>query len=589
MIKNQRNLTLIREDLLKKKWLINFVSLIGFALILAGQVPTKVAAEGPGSVPGRVFTHNGGFSAYLSKVTPIYTPKTILENNNLNERTAPGSFSKNSPSDGATNVSNEPTLAWESSSDADTYEYCIDTTTDNNCDNWISNGTATEVTPSGLGSGTTYYWQVRAINTDETTEANGGSWWHFTTVFPPPPSDTYSKQSPFIGAEDLVPSSITLEWGISGGAQSYEYCIDTTNDDTCSDWVSTGTAVEVNPPGLSLCNTYYWQVRARNIGGTTEPDQGYWYFSTLFIPEPSEYYSKISPSIGTEDLDPSSITLKWHSTQGGESYEYCIDTTDDDTCLADEWISTGTALEVTLTGLSMGTTYHWQVRARNACGTTEPEGSWWWFTTTPDAPAAFSKTAPENEDPHVALSPTLTWETNSDADSYEYCLGSSADVCNLVDWTDVGTDNSVALSGLTTDTTYFWQVRAVNPSGTTYGNDGAWWSFTTVPDPPATFSKSTPTDEETEVALPPTLKWGASSGAASYEYCIDTSNDNNCSDWISTGLDTQVTLNRLLYGTTYYWQVRATNVTDTIEANEGHNWRFTTISSDVYLPLFIKE
>ena len=35
---------------------------------------------------------------------------------------------------------------------------------------------------SGLSSGSTYYWQVRARNTDGTTEANAGTWWSFTTL-----------------------------------------------------------------------------------------------------------------------------------------------------------------------------------------------------------------------------------------------------------------------------------------------------------------------------------------------------------------------------------------------------------------------
>jgi hypothetical protein len=133
-------------------------------------------------------------------------------------------------------------------------------------------------------------------------------------------------------------------------------------------------------------------------------------------------------------------------------------------------------------------------------------------------------------------------------------------------------------------------VRARNACGTTEP-DQLWWPFTTeFPPAPGSFSKTSPTDGAEDLPIDSTtLAWASSSDTDSYEYCIDTSNDNNCSDWISTGLDTQVTLNRLLYGTTYYWQVRATNVTDTIEANEGHNWRFTTISSDVYLPLFIKE
>ena len=102
------------------------------------------------------------------------------------------------------------------------------------------------------------------------------------------------------------------------------------------------------------------------------------------------------------------------------------------------------------------------------------------------APAAFDKTTPANGATAVSLSPTLTWETSGGADSYEYCLGSSSGACDLLDWTHVGEDTSVALSDLDTATTYHWQVRAVNTGGTTEADSGVWWSFTTTLDEPVT-------------------------------------------------------------------------------------------------------
>ena len=45
----------------------------------------------------------------------------------------------------------------------------------------------------------------------------------------------------------------------------------------------------------------------------------------------------------------------------------------------------------------------------------------------------------------------------------------------------VGADTSAALSRLSADTTYYWQVRAVNPAGATEADSGARWDFTTPP------------------------------------------------------------------------------------------------------------
>jgi hypothetical protein len=67
-------------------------------------------------------------------------------------------------------------LYWGTSSNATSYEYCIDTSNDTVCDTgWISTSTARSVSLSALLNNTTYYWQVRAVNTAGMTYANGGN------------------------------------------------------------------------------------------------------------------------------------------------------------------------------------------------------------------------------------------------------------------------------------------------------------------------------------------------------------------------------------------------------------------------------
>ena len=45
---------------------------------------------------------------------------------------------------------------------------------------------------------------------------------------------------------------------------------------------------------------------------------------------------------------------------------------------------------------------------------------------------------------------------------------------------------------------------------------------------PAAFGKVSPADSLTGASFNLTLSWAASSGAASYQYCFDTTNDNDC-------------------------------------------------------------
>ena len=93
-------------------------------------------------------------------------------------------------------------------------------------------------------------------------------------------------------------------------------------------------------------------------------------------------------------------------------------------------------------------------------------------------PAAFGKTLPANGATGQSTSPTLTWGTSSGATSYEYCLDTNTTHANNscgATWKS----STVAVTGLSPSTTYYWQVRANNSSGTTYADGLTWWSFTT--------------------------------------------------------------------------------------------------------------
>ena len=97
----------------------------------------------------------------------------------------PGAFGKMGPANGATGQPTTPSLAWQASSGATGYRYCIDTTPNNACDgSFTSTGAQTTASPTGMALGTTYYWQVEATNAHGTTPADGGNWFSFTVGGP---------------------------------------------------------------------------------------------------------------------------------------------------------------------------------------------------------------------------------------------------------------------------------------------------------------------------------------------------------------------------------------------------------------------
>lgn len=210
-------------------------------------------------------------------------------------------------------------------------------------------------------------------------------------------------------------------------------------------------------------------------------------------PEP---FSKSSPTNAATG-QPSNPTLSWETSSGAASYEYCLDTSLNSTCNT-SWISTNTDTSIPLSSLTPGV-YSWQVHAINPSGTTEANnGTWWSFTVSPTyrvyiplavkessslPPGDFSKTLPANGAADQPLNPTMNWATSSDAASYDFCIDTvNNNVCDTA-WYSTASFTSIGLIGLAPTTDYYWQVRAINPSGTTYANSGNWWSFTTGTSP----------------------------------------------------------------------------------------------------------
>ena len=171
-------------------------------------------------------------------------------------------------------------------------------------------------------------------------------------------------------------------------------------------------------------------------------------------------------------------------------------------------------------------------------------------------PGAFNKINPPSGATNQGSAAALNWGFSNGATSYEYCFDDTGS-CNS--WSNIGSFPYILVGGLLQNTTYYWDVRAVNDFGTTYsdGSSGAVWSFTTG-GPPTAFSKSGPANGSTNQHRNPTLSWTASTGglAMEYQYCYSSTNPCTYADATYT-YDTSIQLSTLEPNKTYYWNVRA--------------------------------
>ncbi len=131
-------------------------------------------------------------------------------------------------------------------------------------------------------------------------------------------------------------------------------------------------------PAASARGTWTFTVQATDYwsGLTTEPKT----FTINVLPQLPVNFKKTSPAKGAKRLRTNRVTLKWQAARGAASYQYCVDTIDDNQCNG-SWVTTRGRFAY-VRNLAPGTTYYWQVRAVNSGGYTEANvGVWSRFTT----------------------------------------------------------------------------------------------------------------------------------------------------------------------------------------------------------------
>jgi len=215
-----------------------------------------------------------------------------------------------------------------------------------------------------------------------------------------------------------------------------------------------------------------------------------------------------------------------------------------------------------ITPLAPNTTYFWRVQAINGIGQPGAWSSAWSFRTAILPP---NLQAPGNGVLLDNKRPSFTWNSVSGATSYTLEVSSVSNFASTVINTSPAQAHYTATSNLSSNTKYYWRVKANGPNGPSRHSQV--WTFTTG-NPPSVPNLIAPVSNALILTTTPLLDWSTSSlpSGTSFAYyqvqvatsssfaspSVDSSNQTSLTASLLTSPD-------LAVNTNFYWRVRSAN------------------------------
>ncbi len=395
---------------------------------------------------------------------------------------------------------------------------------------------------TGLSSGTTYYFQVRAYN----------------AISPSPNSNTASATT-LVGLP-VAPSALTatamsqaqinLSWTDNSNNELGFYVDRSTDSGFAAIVVTTPVGANVTTlsvTGLSSSTTYYFQVRAYNDGGLSGNSAP---ASATTLDYPPSVPSGLSATV----ISFSQINLSWTDNSSNEMGFY-LDRATNSGFSSNLVTSTIPANTTTFDamGLLPNTTYYFQVRAYGSGGPSANSNTAS-ATTLQVAPLAPSGLVP------TVISQTqidLSWTDNSsNEDGFYIDRASDSGFSSNVLTSTVGANVRIlSAMGLSPSNTYYFRVRAYNSVGPSANSAPA--SATTLPNAPSGLNATV--TSQTQI----NLSWTDNS-SDEIGFYIDRASDSAFStNLITSAVGANVTTfnaTGLTSASTYYFRLRAYNL-----------------------------
>lgn len=361
------------------------------------------------------------------------------------------------PSNGAIDVGQNTILKWSHGVSAVSSDVYFGT---DGSPAFKTTTTGTSFDVGKLATSMTYYWQIDETDADGTIHI--GEVWSFTTVI-----GEATKPNPADLASD-VPVDAILSWKAGATAASYDVYFGTTDS---PEYMGNQSETSFNPGGLEYATMYYWQVDAIEADGTIHVGT-LWSFMT-----PSGQAKDPNPADGTT-LYATSAKLSWTAGDGAALHDVYLGTD----LNALKYLDSQTETDITIKGLTSGTTYYWRIVEVEGDGITVHESPVWSFTIPPET--AYDPIPSNGEELASDAVVILSWKAGLNADAHLVYFSDDPNALTDVASATQGSDTSFDPGLLEAGKTYYWRIDEFNPLNPLDTVTGEVWSFSlAVPAP----------------------------------------------------------------------------------------------------------
>lgn len=471
------------------------------------------------------------------------------------------------PENGQTGLGSNVTFNWNPVAEAQSYLLQV-----SNSESFESTLIADEsglsqtaYTIAGLSDNTTYYWRLKSERIG--SESDWSPARQFTVNLPPPTPLLISPANASLNVDTL---NVLFKWGPVLNASEYQFQLSSSQTFNSIESEETLSSTQYVVETLNSDRTYYWRVRALNIGGMSEWSA----IRTLTtIPAPPEQVVLLTPSNNQSDVLVSP-TMTWRSSTNADSYRIQVSTTQSFSNIIANVVLTDTSYQVR--DLLVNRTYYWRVLAQNDGGESPWSLTFAFSTTNVAAPGQPVLSLPGNNAVDLPTTIQFTWQNVPNATKYRFQLSLSANFTTLVKDT-IGVESLFYLhQNLLQSEKYYWRVSAINDGG-----EGVWSAIRTFETEvviPAQTIQVAPVNDNINTQVPVNMTWLPVQGAKTYTVQLSTDQAFLSQDQqIYSGLTaTTFQFSETLPQTKYYWRVRAVNAAG--EGEWSETWWFTTVS-----------